>query len=496
MTSIQTLRASLAWKLSAAFLIVLILLGICYILITATASQQYYRETSQRLNADVAEHLLNEVKPFRNGTVNEEALGQIMHAMMAVNPAVEVYLLDPEGKILSFVVLEKKVRLTNVSLGPVITFLDSKGEEFVLGDDPRHPGEEAIFSAAPVLESGVLLGYVYMVLASEKYETITDALASSYFMRIASNSFLISLIAAFTIGIGLIYLLTRNIRKLSVAVKHFADGNYQARVNVSGRDELATLGHTFNKMADTILVNMEEIKQADNLRKDLVANISHDLRSPMAVIHGYIETLMLKYDQLGAEERVKYMEIILRSSNKLKRLVSDLFELSKLESKNMVLEPEAFSVEGFLRSVSDEYSLMAEAQKVELKLRMDNHLPDISADGHLMHRAMQNLMDNALKFTPENGRIELNARADQERVYMSISNTGPAIPDTQLPHIFDRSYTAGTASHTGSGAGLGLAIVKKIIDMHQALISVKSSDTKGITTFEIIIPLRQHFNLV
>jgi signal transduction histidine kinase len=436
------------------------------------------------------------VKPFKDGVVNEDALGQIMHAMMAVNPAVEVYLLDPEGKILSFVVLEKKVRLTNVSLGPVLAFLESKGEKLVLGDDPRHPGGEAIFSAASVVEDGVLLGYVYMVLASEKYETINDALASGYFMRIASNSFFISLIAALVIGIGLIYLLTRNIRKLSTTVKHFTEGDYHARVEVSGEDELANLGHTYNKMADTILANMEEIRRADTLRKELVANISHDLRSPMAVIHGYIETLMLKHNQLEAEERLKYMEIIMRSSNKLKRLVSDLFELSQLESKNMVLEPEAISLEGFLQSVSEEYALLAQAQKVEIKLRMEEHIPNISADGHLMHRAIQNLMENALKFTPENGHIELNARADENRVHVSITNTGPGIPEAELSHIFNRNVTLGVSSNERSGTGLGLAIVKKIVDMHQASISVRSSAASRMTTFEIVLPLRQRLSRV
>lgn len=491
MTSLRTIRTSLAWRLSAAFFIILILLGVSYVLITAKASQQYYSETTQRLNAHVAEHLLHEVKPFKDGAVNEDALGQIMHAMMAVNPAVEVYLLDPEGKILSFVVLEKKVRLSNVSIDPVADFLNTKGEKFILGDDPRHPGGQTIFSAARIEEDGLLLGYVYMVLASEKYETITDALASSYFMRIASESFLISLIAAFALGIGLIYLLTRNIRKLAAAVRCFADGDYKARVKVSGKGELATLGHTFNKMADTILANMEEIKRADTLRKELVANISHDLRSPMAVIHGYIETLMLKSEKLSEAERMKYMEIILRSSDKLKRLVSDLFELSQLESKNMVLEPEVFSVEGFLRSVSDEYTLMAQAQNVEIKVGLEKHLPTISADGHLMHRAVQNLMDNALKFTPENGLIELNAHADKNQLHLSVSNSGEGIPEEELSQIFNRNYTLGASSSGSDGAGLGLAIVKKIIDLHHALISVKSNEAKRTTTFEIILPLRQ-----
>jgi signal transduction histidine kinase len=127
---------------------------------------------------------------------------------------------------------------------------------------------------------------------------------------------------------------------------------------------------------------------------------------------------------------------------------------------------------------------------------MEEHIPNISADGHLMHRAIQNLMENALKFTPENGHIELNARADENRVHVSITNTGPGIPEAELSHIFNRNVTLGVSSNERSGTGLGLAIVKKIVDMHQASISVRSSAASRMTTFEIVLPLRQRLSRV
>jgi hypothetical protein len=117
-----------------------LILGLAYILITAVAADRYFKETTQRLNSGVARSMLDEVTPFVNGEVNEEALGKIMHSMMAVNPSLEVYLVDPEGKILSFVVLYKKVKLNSISLDPVLEFLDNDGEGYILGDDPRNPG--------------------------------------------------------------------------------------------------------------------------------------------------------------------------------------------------------------------------------------------------------------------------------------------------------------------------------------------------------------------
>ena len=127
----QSLRNSLFWKIAIALFTLFLLLGLAFIFITSFASKRYYEETAQRLNADVAEQMLAEVNPFVNGEVNKEALGTIMHSMMAVNPSLEVYLLDPEGEILSFVVLDKKVKLSRVSLSPVQEFLSSKGKNYI-----------------------------------------------------------------------------------------------------------------------------------------------------------------------------------------------------------------------------------------------------------------------------------------------------------------------------------------------------------------------------
>jgi hypothetical protein len=145
-------------------------------------AKRYSDETTQRLNANVASHMLLEVNHFVDGKVNEDALGKIMHSMMAVNPGLEVYLLDPQGKILSFVVLDKKVRLQYVSIEPVKTFLRDKGKSLVYGDDPRNPGKSTIFSATSVQEGGIYFGYVYMILASEESENIAAALMTSRLM--------------------------------------------------------------------------------------------------------------------------------------------------------------------------------------------------------------------------------------------------------------------------------------------------------------------------
>ena len=144
--------------------------------------------------------MLLEVNPFVNGKVNEEALGKIMHSMMAVNPNLEVYLLDPQGKILSFVVLDKKVKLQYVSIEPIQTVSGRQGKSLIYGDDPRNPGKSKIFSATPVYENEKHLGYVYMILASEESENVAATLQESYLLKIGVQSFILTLVAAFIIS--------------------------------------------------------------------------------------------------------------------------------------------------------------------------------------------------------------------------------------------------------------------------------------------------------
>ncbi|WP_417612839.1 ATP-binding protein [Owenweeksia hongkongensis] len=483
----SSFRKSLLWRLSGALLLLLICLGIAYVSITTYSARKYYQETTQKLNAHVAEHMLLEVNPFVNGEVNAEAVGKIMHSMMAVNPSLEVYLLDPQGNILKYVVLDKKVRLKNLKLEPVKQFLADSGKTFVLGDDPRNPGEETIFSATEVRnENGQLEGYVYMVLASEEYENIAGALSTSYFMKLGAQTFAITLVAAFALGIFLIALLTRNLRSVITTVKRFEEGDYHARIPIKNSGELADLSHTFNHMADTILKNIEDLKEVDKLRRELIANVSHDLRSPMSVIQGYIETMMIKGDKLSDEDRRKYLEIIFKSSEKLNLLVADLFELSKLEARQVQLQKERFNMNELLQDTAKQFQLKAKEKNIKLHTEL-SHESLIKADIGMMQRVIQNLMDNALKYTPEDGEITVKSVLINERLEVSITNSGKGIPEDQLPHIFDRYFMLDKDKHGIDGTGLGLAIVKKIVDIHDADISVNSIEN-GSTSFTVVMP--------
>ncbi|QSE98270.1 HAMP domain-containing sensor histidine kinase [Fulvivirga lutea] len=479
------------WKISITLVGLLLIVGIVFVAVTAQFAEKYFQERNQRLNASIAEHIITEVKPFINGELSKEATHDIMHHMMAINPSVEVYLVDPNGKIISYVAPYKKVKLDSINLKPVKKFIKSKGKQYVVGDDPRNPEKQKVFSAAPII--GVkenVDGYVYVVLASEEYESVSDYLFNSYIAKLGGRTLIISLAAAILLGILIIWLITKNLNKLIDTVNRFRNGEMSARMEVKEEGGLNDLSIAFNEMADTIVGNIEDLKSMENLRRELVGNVSHDLRTPLAVIHGYIETLIIKKDSLNNTEREKYLTIILESTEKLKKLVNELFELSKLEAKQVVPNKEPFYIQDLMNDLVHKYQMLAKEKDITIQASSEASHSNmmVNADVSLIERVLQNLLDNALKFTPKHGLITLQIDQADQNVEIKVSDNGPGIPKDQIPFIFDRYHIGDKRiSLDKNSTGLGLAIVKKILEIHDATIELTSRLNQG-TTFKFQLP--------
>jgi signal transduction histidine kinase len=270
-------------------------------------------------------------------------------------------------------------------------------------------------------------------------------------------------------------------------VKKFGDGDLMARVPVTTHGELAVVSSSINTMADTIVQNIEELKEVDKLRRDLIANISHDIRTPISIIHGYIETLIMKQDTLDIQKRQEYMQTIIKSTERLKRLMTDLFELSKLESRQIKPKLESFFISDLLQDLTHKYGLRAQERKIELEADLQSRMPVVHADIAMIERVMQNLIDNAMNYTPENGKVKIKMDETDRFVNISVINSGEGIPPEEIPKIFDRYYKVEN-NVSGRGTGLGLAIVKNILEIHQSDISV-TSEVKGDTSFTFNLPI-------
>jgi len=482
------------WKLFLTLLGSLLIVGFAYVFITASLAEEFFQERSQLLNASIASHIISEVKPtIRNGEFSKEATDEIMHHMMAINPAIEVYLLDEKGHILNYVVPYKKVKLDRVVLGPVHEFMDSNGTRFIKGDDPRNPGQPTAFSAAPITENGNVLGYVYVVLASEEFESAAAMVRSSYILKLGGRAMLITLLSAALLGAVAIWLITTRLHVIIRTVKRFQNGEMSARIDVKSGGGINDLAIAFNEMADTILGNIENLKSMETLRRELVGNVSHDLRTPLAVIHGYIETLMIKKERLSEEEREKYLNIILASTEKLKNLVNELFELSKLEARQVSPKKEPFFIRELIHDICQKFQILAREKHVSLVSEGNDQDILVFADVGLIERVLQNLIDNALKFTPQDGQITIAVNAMEDNVEIKVSDTGPGIPKDQIPFIFDRYHIGDKRiSLDQNNTGLGLAIVKKILEIHNSRIELQTRIQQG-TSFAFKLPNYQTY---
>jgi signal transduction histidine kinase len=241
-------------------------------------------------------------------------------------------------------------------------------------------------------------------------------------------------------------------------------------------------------MADKLQEQFENLKKTDQLRRELVSNVSHDLRTPLASMHGYVETLLIKNDELSADKRREYLEIARKHTKRLGELIGDLFELSKLDSASIHPSVEAFSLAELLHDIVHEYELDAQKRNVRLTIEAPNDPAVVYADIGLMQRVLENLIRNALKFTPSGGKIDIRIDKQPGAVLVAIEDTGCGIAEEDLEHVFDRFYRAENATQAGSNnAGLGLAIVRKILDLHGSRISVSSQVDRG-TRFEFDLP--------
>jgi signal transduction histidine kinase len=499
---------SLFAKLSFALFLVVTLLGSGFFLIERYSTQNYYEEITQRLNSSIAMYVTGERQLMEDFVVNHEALSLLAQQAMIINPAVEVFLLDTGGNILAHAFPPESIVQNKVDLSPVKALIGGNVEMPLRGTDPRNLDRKKIFSAFPVMHNDVLQGYLYAVLGGAKYDELASAIRHSYVQRLSAGALLAIVLGAFLIGLLVFWLFTRRLSLLTTNVKAFTDSGFGENTHgpapgriISGlgfhegytkhkADEIGQLEFAFSAMANKLYEQFENLKKTDQLRRELVSNVSHDLRTPLASMHGYVETLLIKNDQLDPEKRREYLEIARKHTQRLGELIGDLFELSKLDSASIHPSLEAFSLAELLHDTVHEFNLDAEKRNVNLTVAAPDDPSIVYADIGLVQRVLENLIRNALKFTPAGGKISIRLDKKPGAVAVAIQDTGCGIAQADLEHVFDRFYRAENATQESTNsAGLGLAIVRKILDLHGSRITVSSQLERG-TCFEFDLPTK------
>lgn len=487
---------SLYSKLAAVLTGLFCLVGLAIIVVTMFSTDMYQQEVNQRLNSKLADHIVAEKLLMQGNRVNQEALEDIFHMLMVINPSIEIYLLDTAGTILAFSAAPDRVKRKRVDLGPVRNLLAGHATLPISGDDPRSLGGKKVFTAARIPEQGELQGYLYVILGGETYDGVVQKLKASYILQLSTWMIFASMLFALAAGLVLFASLTGRLKRLANAMDAFRSGARPAQIKflpqVSSHraDEIDRLGSTFTQMSARIEEQMAQLQRADATRRELIANVSHDLRTPLATLQGYIETLLLKEDSLRPEERRSYLQTAIKHCERLSKLVSELLELAKLDSSDIRVEREPFNLSELAHDVVQKFQLKAAEKQIALSTKIEEDLPFVDADIGLIERVLENLIENAIQNTPRGGAISLVLTPQNDDITIQVKDTGCGIPPEELAYIFDRFYQLDKSRKSGQDhSGLGLAITKKILKLHDRSINVASALGSG-TTFSFQLPVR------
>lgn len=482
---------SLFTRLSAALLSIVALMGAGFYIVDRISTRAYYEELSQRLNAPIAMYVTGQRPLITAGEPDLEGLRALAGHAMVINPSIEIYLLDTSGRILGHDLPSDTVLRERVDLEPVLALIDGRARMPIRGDDPRSLDDRKVFSASEVISPQGLEGYLYVILGGQAYEALARDIGGSYVFQVSTAAAVGIVIFAAIVGLLVFALLTRRLKLLSDDMRAVSDSGFERAPSLERpegpMDEIDTLIGAFVDMSARIKDQIEQLKENDRLRRELVSNISHDLRTPLAAIQGYLETLIIKADTMVPEDRDRYLRIARKHTQRLGNLVEDLFELSKLDSASAALNPEMFSLAELVQDVAQEFQLESDREGIALTVELDAERTDTMGDIGLIQRVLENLVRNAISFTPRGGAVTISiSERPLETISVSVSDNGPGIPEASLPHIFDRFYRGEEAR--GDSSGLGLAIVKRILDLHHSRISVTSKPDAG-TRFEFDLPV-------
>jgi len=270
-------------------------------------------------------------------------------------------------------------------------------------------------------------------------------------------------------------------RKIIDATKEIAAGDYSKRVEIYSSDEIGELGIALNRMA-------ESLEKIETMRRELVSNVSHELATPLTNISGYLEALNDKVIK-GEEPTRKTLELLREETQRLTSMVTDLRELSAIESSTSKLNLESVNLNELMYKITYEFKPRFRKKGIIFSAKTPSDLPEVKADKNRLVQIIVNLLNNAISYTQDGGKVEISAKPVNGYIEVEISDTGIGIPEKDIPHIFERFYRGDKSrSRETGGTGIGLAIVKELVQAHGGEISVKSDEGRG-ATFSFTMPI-------
>ena len=405
-------------------------------------------------------------------------------------PGLKLYLVNDEGTLLADLSTEASgVDLPHIDPKPIQAFVNEvfwKGDPRYV-DNPAQEGHRGLFVASRTVVEGKQL-YLLAILDGTIGWTTFDAGLDRYLLPYAFTVIVVLLIIS-CLSLSCIYFVfTRRLRKLMGLIQQYEAGNFSAKVSLSGDDELNQLAENAHSMAHRIERQILEISERDEVRRDLIAGVSHDLRAPVSTLKFEAETLshlpIVQQDPILSEKTKKLERVI----GSLGTLLSQLFELAKLETQDSKAHLTAYPIGALIAEMSERYQETAKRSGLQLIAEDIDEVSEVLCDPSLVERVLTNLIENALTYTLEGGIVTLSTAPTLNGLRISVSDSGVGIADDEQDLVFQRSYRASRwESRRKSSAGLGLAIVKKLIETQGSSVQLVSEEGKG-SCFSFILP--------
>ncbi|MEN9564182.1 MAG: hypothetical protein RIR73_2426 [Chloroflexota bacterium] len=348
---------------------------------------------------------------------------------------------------------------------------DNQGKIVVAGDERKKGepcSEEEFENGYPIQVKDKTVGVLLLPNAPER-----SPLDYEFLRRLNGSVFLsafATLILALFIGILLSRSISRPIQELTKATQAMTNGNLGQQVPVRSRDEIGKLAQSFNKMST-------DLARSFNLRKQMTADIAHELRTPLTLILGHAEGVK---DGVLEPSRENF-EIIREEAERLEQLVTDLRTLSLADAGELSVEFQLVNINDFMSDIHAHYLTLFNQKRITLNLNLATGILTVSLDPNRFAQVLNNIMDNALRHTPENGHVDLKTQLTGNRIQLSVKDSGEGVTSEEATHLFDRFYRADESrNRNDGGSGLGLAIAKSIVEMHKGRIWAQSEKGKGL----------------
>jgi len=438
-------------------------------------------QIQQSLHLQLAEHMAHINPLLSQGITSDAALKEAFHDFMLLGPSFEIYTLDPDGKVIAYDAKEEKIKTHRVDTTIIQQFLNGDNLP-VLGTDPRSEDTHKIFSASKlVTEDGLHSGYLYVIIGGEDYDSWQALINAENQPKIWGATIGFWVLFALVLLVILLRYFTRPIQKLAQDLTELKNTPMSDKLMLPqryrGSLEISQLSHHINHLLQEIQLQQQQVKRQQQAKHDFLLHLSHDLKTPLTALLGYIDTWLILPENERDQALIQYAA---NSGQTLQQLLAQLLELAALENGQIDAQLQQVNLSELLSDIEQTFTPRAKKLGVQLDFDID-HASQIYTDPALMRRILNNLVDNALRYTPAGGKIQIINAQHNGQQWLTVRDTGAGMHQHEVDALKQLSMTTLSfeANQSLPQLGVGLAIVRQLLGLLKCRIEIDSQPGVG-----------------